>query len=808
MNRKLVLALALTLLVGMLSVASNVQKAEASGTIYIRADGSIEPPAAPISTVDNATYTLTGNITSDADGIVVERSNIVIDGAGYTVQGTGSGYGIYLSGRSDVTIESMEINTFSYGIWLFSSDYNSISGNNITANNENGILLSYGSNYNSISGNNITNNSHGIGVDFADYNRFYHNNFIDNMQQIYDYELNYCPSFNAWDDGYPSGGNYWSDYGGVDLYSGPSQDLPGSDGIGDTPYVIASHNQDNYPLMNPWFSGWILDFAGPTNHPIVDFAVYNGSLYAATDNKLYVKEGSSWSTIDAPTFVASLEPYGGKLVAGGKGGLYCYDGTSFSLVFSVPTYIKVLGAYNNTLYAGTMLDSPPKLYYCNGSADNPSDWHIDTGFSDILNFTGPFGSIDSFAVFNSSIGNPVGFWRFDENSGTTAYDSSGNANDGVVNGAAWTPGISGSALDFNGLSNVVRVENSPSLQFSDSVTVSAWVKVAGSTGRYQVICAKWYGDGGDTTHLSFVLEIRPPDETTPDGRTPWFRVRTSSSDQAAISNTPIAYGEWVHIAGTYDGTTVRIYINGTLTGSTLLSGPINVGNQPVMVGAHAWNGDGNWFNGTIDEVRVYNYSRTAEKIWNDYVGNMYVTSGGTIYCFNGIAWSAVKTYDDVMAFSDTQVHNSKLCVATRDQGWRKPMYQGGTGFSGRVIEYDGENWTTVLDHDYWVYSLEVYDDKLYAGTANKILTYNGTDWETSFNATEGAYYAIAMINYEGKIYAGMGNGYIFADPAPIKANPETVVIPEFSSTAILAVFMAFTMLAVALTRKNRTRRFD
>jgi hypothetical protein len=55
---------------------------------------------------------------------------------------------------------------------------------------------------------------------------------------------------NFWDDGYPSGGNYWSDYNGTDVMSGPNQDVPGSDGIGDTPYIIDADSQDNYPLMS------------------------------------------------------------------------------------------------------------------------------------------------------------------------------------------------------------------------------------------------------------------------------------------------------------------------------------------------------------------------------------------------------------------------------------------------------------------------------------------------------------------------------------------------------------------------------
>jgi hypothetical protein len=116
MNRKLVLALALTLLVGMLSVAFSVQRAKASGTIHIRADGSIDPPDAFISTADYVTYALTGNIYSDADGIVVQRDNIVVDGAGYTVTGSGSGNGITLTERSDVTVRNVTIKNFVYGL--------------------------------------------------------------------------------------------------------------------------------------------------------------------------------------------------------------------------------------------------------------------------------------------------------------------------------------------------------------------------------------------------------------------------------------------------------------------------------------------------------------------------------------------------------------------------------------------------------------------------------------------------------------------------------------------------------------------
>ena len=111
------------------------------------------------------------------------------------------------------------------------------------------------------------------------------------------------------------------------------------------------------------------------------------------------------------------------------------------------------------------------------------------------------------------------------------------------------------------------------------------------------------------------------------------------------------------------------------------------------------------------------------------------------------------------------------CPTGLFKAYGKLFYQGGTGSSGRVIEFNSTSWTTVFDHDYWVCSLEVYDGKLYAGTAKEILTCNGTDHETSFNATEGDYYVISMITYDNKIYIGMDNGYVFANPAPPKQTP-------------------------------------
>ena len=455
LNRTATGIILILLLVSILTVTFNIQLVKSSGTIHIKADGNLDPPDAPISTLDNVTYTLTDNITSSDDGIIVERDNIIIDGDGYTIQGSGApggSNGINLAGRSNVTIKNMRITAFVYGIgrgaygastnnssvsannitsnlfgislsgsgnsisgnnviantydgidlldssnntvsgnnlvnnyhgvflsyssnntvsgntatannahgiWLLGSSNNTVSGNTVTASkgwgiglyessnntlrgnsmadnimwggfyvsgddlsfflndidasntvdgrpvyywinvqdaaipldagyvglvnctrmtvknlnltkNGQGILLAYTTNStitennitnnyggmwlfnssnNTVSGNNVRNNYYGIWLEDSSNDKFHHNRFINNTRQLVSSGF-----VGVWDDGYPSGGNYWSDYTGIDLFSGPYQNKTGSDGIGDTPYYPDMYNKDNYPLIITKFS--------------------------------------------------------------------------------------------------------------------------------------------------------------------------------------------------------------------------------------------------------------------------------------------------------------------------------------------------------------------------------------------------------------------------------------------------------------------------------------------------------------------------------------------------------------------------
>jgi len=289
-------------------LSSNIQPVKASETIYIKADGSIDPPTAQIHR-DGDIYTLTDNITSNTDGIVIERDNITLDGANHILQGTRwGGKGIILMERLNVTIKNIEIREFYCGIFIFFSSDNNILENRITSNFP-GILLSYSSK-NSIVGNNITGNDYGIGLSTFSFNNnvsrntieantvygvwihyrsehnivtenniiankkygisiiqssnnnlIFHNNFINNTHQTYTSD-----SANVWDNSYPSGGNYWSDY--EERY--PNATEIDESGIWNTPYVIDENNIDNYPII-PEFQSFIIlpSFMTVTLLPII-----------------------------------------------------------------------------------------------------------------------------------------------------------------------------------------------------------------------------------------------------------------------------------------------------------------------------------------------------------------------------------------------------------------------------------------------------------------------------------------------------------------------------------------------------------
>lgn len=157
---------------------------------------------------------------------------------------------IAVSVSSNHLIKDCYIFNNTVGVSFIGNGINSVTHHAVTnceiSNNAYGIYLSSTlQSYINITDCDISNNEWGVRIlPYSYENSIYHNNFVNNTNQAVDANMN------SWNEDYPSGGNYWSDYTGVDLYKGPYQNETGSDGIGDSPYSIAAQNKDRYPLIN------------------------------------------------------------------------------------------------------------------------------------------------------------------------------------------------------------------------------------------------------------------------------------------------------------------------------------------------------------------------------------------------------------------------------------------------------------------------------------------------------------------------------------------------------------------------------
>jgi len=213
----------------------------------------------------------------------------------------------------------------------------------------------------------------------------------------------------------------------------------------------------------------------------------------------------------------------------------------------------------------------------------------------------------------------VGLWHLDEGAGSTAYDSSSFGNDGTIVGpVAWVDGYKGKALGFNGVSGYVEVPDAPSLDATNGLTLAAWVYYAGSAAAQHPISKPhptkehWscymlciIGDSYDGAKyylpdsILFVLSF------------------DNGDDDILFYTDPMPRNTWTHLAATYDGHYMKLYINGEEAASKKCEGKtIITSNYPLYIGTH--DSDQPWwkpaFHGNIDEVQVWSVGLTAAQV--------------------------------------------------------------------------------------------------------------------------------------------------------------------------------------------------
>ena len=256
-------------------------------------------------------------------------------------------------------------------------------------------------------------------------------------------------------------------------------------------------------------------------------------------------------------------------------------------------------------------------------------------------------------AYAASKGNPpVAYWRFDEGGGPTAYDSSGNGNHGTLNGGSWVKGKFGKALRFDGTVNGVSSALSPTFSSNGSWSITYWVmpKALGVQNNHMRI------DNSSTYRL--VPYMTSGNE---------FHMWTNDNDLG--SGIIASVDTWYHIAATYNGTTMIIYVNGVARNSANVSLAAATLNRMYYIGSDT---GGNKTNAIIDDVRIYNYARTPDQIMVDYNAGMASLIG---------------------AGTDTNEGNPPVCYLPFNENTGTTAYdRSGNGYNG-ALSTSAPTWT-------------------------------------------------------------------------------------------------------------------
>jgi hypothetical protein len=198
----------------------------------------------------------------------------------------------------------------------------------------------------------------------------------------------------------------------------------------------------------------------------------------------------------------------------------------------------------------------------------------------------------------------VAAYGFEETTGNTVQDASGTGNTGTVAGATRvTTGRNGRALSFNGSGDNVLIPDAPSLRLASQMTLEAWVYPATLGSQWRTVMLKEQ-TGGAAYGLYANTNGKRPEAVA------WVPAELESRGTASL-----ATNAWTHLAATYDGTTLRFFINGAQVSTKAGAGRLVAATGPLRLGGNSvW---GEWFSGRLDDVRVYDRVLSASQIATD-----------------------------------------------------------------------------------------------------------------------------------------------------------------------------------------------
>jgi len=197
----------------------------------------------------------------------------------------------------------------------------------------------------------------------------------------------------------------------------------------------------------------------------------------------------------------------------------------------------------------------------------------------------------------------VAAYNFDAGAGAILADLSGNGNNGSISGATWSSvGKYGKSLSFSGASARVNIPDAAELRLTDAMTLEAWVRPTSVTNAWRDVISKGRND--------FSLSA-----TSNNGARPVDTIMAGGTSSRTFGTSPLPTGTWSHLAATFDGTTLRLYVNGTQVSGVTKSGTLQGSTNQLTLGGNSYLG--RFFKGYLDDVRIYNVALSRTQIQTD-----------------------------------------------------------------------------------------------------------------------------------------------------------------------------------------------